>query len=71
VPSDTVQEDGSTVTLPPRDEDQQAPVDVPEQMPADTGTDTETTPAPPPPTPAPVAGEPGSTTTPAPPPPLP
>ncbi|HEX3279034.1 MAG TPA: sigma-70 family RNA polymerase sigma factor [Thermoleophilaceae bacterium] len=68
-PTDTVQEDGSTVTLPPR-EDQDPAVDVPEQMPTDTGTGTETTTTPPPPTPAPVAGEPGSTT-PAPPPPLP
>jgi RNA polymerase sigma factor (sigma-70 family) len=67
-PAEPVQEDGSTVTLPPRD-DPEATVDVPEQMPTDTGTGTDTTTTPAPPTPAPPAGEPGSgTTTPAPPP---
>jgi RNA polymerase sigma factor (sigma-70 family) len=68
-----VQEDGSTVTVPPRDEDPVEPTTPPgeptepgTQQPAEPGSGTGDTPPP-----APPAGEPGGTTNPPPPPPPP
>jgi RNA polymerase sigma factor (sigma-70 family) len=72
-PAQPVQEDGSTVTLPPRDEDPAEPTTPPGE-PAEPGTSDPAEPgsgdggAPPP---APPAGEPGGTTNPPPPPPPP
>ena len=73
-PAEPVQEDGSTVTLPPRDgEDPAEPTTPPgeptapgAQQPADPGSGSGDTPPP-----APPAGEPGGTTDPPPPPPPP
>jgi RNA polymerase sigma factor (sigma-70 family) len=68
-----VQEDGSTVTLPPREEEPTEPATPPGEpttpttQPVDDGTTTTTTTTPP----APTAGEPTATTEPAPPPPPP
>jgi RNA polymerase sigma factor (sigma-70 family) len=69
-PAPPVQEDGSTVTLPPRDEDPAEPTAPPGEptepstQPGEDGTIEE-------PPPAPPAGEPGGTTDPPPPPPPP
>jgi RNA polymerase sigma factor (sigma-70 family) len=69
-PAPPVQEDGSTVTLPPRDEDPAEPTAPPGEptepstQPGENGTIEE-------PPPAPPAGEPGGTTDPPPPPPPP
>ena len=67
-----VQEDGSTVTLPPREEPAE-PTTPPGEPTTPTlpPGDTATTPTPPPPPPAPPAGEPGTVTQPVPPPPAP
>jgi RNA polymerase sigma factor (sigma-70 family) len=70
-PAPPVQEDGSTVTLPPRDEEPAEPAAPPGEptdpstQPADDGTNTGE------PLPAPPAGEPGGTGAPPPPPPPP
>ena len=75
-PAQPVQEDGSTVTLPPREEDPAEPTAPPgeptepgAQQPAEPGSGTGGTGGTPPP--APPAGEPGGTSNPAPPPPPP
>jgi len=70
-PVPPVQEDGSTVTLPPREEEPTEPTTAPGEpttpttQPTDDGTSGTTPP------PAPPAGEPGGTSQPAPPPPPP
>src|SRR5215207_4417036 len=71
-PAPPVQEEGSTVTVPPRDEDPTEPATPPGEpaepgtQPAEPGSDTGETPPP-----APPAGEPGGTSDPLPPPPPP
>ena len=72
-PAPPVQEEGSTVTVPPREEDPPEPATPPgeptepgQQQPAEPGSGTGDTPPP-----APPAGEPGGTSDPPPPPPAP
>jgi RNA polymerase sigma factor (sigma-70 family) len=72
-PAQPVQEDGSTVTVPPREEDPAEPATPPgepttpgDQQPAEPGSSTGDTPPP-----APPAGEPAGTSDPPPPPPPP